>query len=305
MVQDTLVGLLGAALIVGSMVAAIDYQETDDGEVTDPPAQIGESVWRASGCEAGSLFWTPSTDDLDDVVGPRLTPAEGPVSGNGLFWLFVFSCDSASVNGLSVSPPSGAAALVSVQEPDKTANVSAPDGWAAVPAWYGPGDSDVSEVFQEHGFEHVPARATVGTSSTPLNDQVRVAIDAPEGVFEADLTVTGPTTTREVQGAMVGTDGDTFSVFHGPEQMDRRGNGTATVQTQGTTWVERLGLQPTPYAIAYDQGMSWNFTFQHEAWDANGTQGNQTQATAGSSLDEAPLPAEPSSLGSRWADVGR
>lgn len=274
MVRDTLVGLLGAVLIVGSMVTAINYQEAGspatDGEVEDAPPPIGKSTWRASGCEAGSLYWTPSLEDLDEVVGPRLTPSEGPLPGSGLFWLFVYSCDRSSVDGLSVPPPSGAAALVAVEEPDDTRNVSAPDGWTAVPTWYAPSDSPVAEVFEDHELDHTPARATLGSTSTPLSDQVRLTIEAPSGTIEADMTVTGSPEERVVEGALVGTSEETFSVFAGEERMDRRQDGTATVDTQGTTWVERLNLDPAPYEIAYDTGMSWNFTFQHEPWTGTG-----------------------------------
>lgn len=293
MVRDTLVGVLGAVLIVGSMVAAINYQEggpaSQDGEVSDAPAPIGKSVWRASSCEAASLYWTPSMEALDEVVGPHLTPSEGPVPGSGLFWLFAYSCDRASVDGLSVPPPSGAAALVAVEEPDDTRNVSAPDGWTAVPTWYAPADSRVSEVFTDHEFNHTPARATVQSSSTPLNDQVRMTIDAPQGTLSADMTVSGTPEERVVEGGLVGTSEETFSVFSGEERMDRRQDGTATVDTQGTTWVERLGLEPTPYQIAYDTQMSWNFTFQHEPWETGSTDGEDDGGSSNASASEASL----------------
>jgi hypothetical protein len=299
-VQDTLVGLLGAVLIVGSMVTAINLQETAPaGEAEDAPAPIGKSVWRASGCEAGSLFWTPSLEDLDEVVGERLDPAEGPVPDNGLFWLFVYSCESSTVDGLSVPPQSGAAALALVEEPDDTHNVSAPDGWTAVPTWYGSSDSRVSEIFEKHEFELVPAQASLGTTSTPLNDQVRLSIDAPEGRLTADMTVSGEASEREVEGAMVGTDEETFSVFHGPESMQRSEDGSARVETQGTTWVERLNLEPSPYSIAYDQDMSWNFTFEHEPWDAeaNATDGGNASMDAGV--------GQASGLRGSWIDLVR
>lgn len=285
MVKDTLVGVLGAVLIVGSMVAAIDYQDVPDVEddgTGGPPAPIGKSVWRASSCEAGSVYWTPSLGDLDEVVGPHLTPAEGPLPDRGLFWLFVFECSSSAVDGLRVTPPSGGAALVAVEEPEDTHNVTAPDGWAAVPTWYGSPDSRVTGIFQKHEFHHTPAQTALGSSSTPLSDQVRLQIDAPEGTFQADLTLTGDARERVVDGALVGTDEDTFSVFSGEERMQRRSDGTARIQTTGTTWVERLDLDPTPFSISYDTQMAWNFTFQHEPWQ---TEDNGTDVEQGSASD--------------------
>lgn len=289
MVQDTIVGLLGAVLIVGSMVAAINTQDTatpGGDEVEDAPPSIGTSTWKASSCEAGSLYWTPPLEALDEVVGPH-TPAEGPLPDRGLFWLFVYDCDRSSVNGLRISPPTGATALVAVEEPGDTRNVSAPDGWAAVPSQYGSPDSRVGDVFTEHGFNYTPAQAAVGTSSTPLSDDVRVTLDTPTGYFEASMTLTGPTSQRTVEGALVGTSEETFSVFHGEERMDRRENGTATIDTRGTTWVERLNLDPTPYSIAYDQSMSWNFTFKHEPRDAAGNETDSSDAATPTPTPEA------------------
>lgn len=280
MVQDTFVGILGAALIVGSMVVAIESQEqtTSDVEVEGPPPASGTSTWRASNCQAGSLYWTPSLEDLDEVVGPNYDPAPGPLPDRGLFWIFAFDCRSSGVDGLRISPPSGAAALVAIQEPDNTRNVSAPDGWIAVPTWYGTASSPVSEVFEEHGFEHTDAQVGLGSTSTLLGDQVRFTIETANGSLEATMTVTGSATERSMEGALVGTDPDTFSVFSGPEEMQRREDGTATVQTQGTTWVERLNLDPSPYGIAYDTNMAWNFTFEHEPWNASqSSQGNESQ----------------------------
>ena len=32
-------------------------------------------------------------------------------------------------------------------------------------------------------------------------------------------------------------------------------------QSSGTTWMDRLNLEPTPFAVAYDTDFSWDFTF--------------------------------------------
>lgn len=298
MVQDTLAGLLGAALIVGSMAGAIQFQATDtpgEEDVEGPPPAPERSSWSAEGCRAGSIFWTPPLEALDEVVGPNYEPAPGPVPDRGLFWLFVFECQRSSVNGLRISPPSGAAALAAVEEPDDTRNVTAPDGWAAVPTWYGPSSGPVSEVFQRHGFSHTTAQTGLGVASNALSDTVRVTIDSPTGVLEADLTLTGSESRREVEGALVGTDPDRFSVFSGPETMQRTSDGTARVETRGTTWVERLDLDPTPFRVAYDRAMSWDFTFRDEPWDE--AAGNATDATLPADPGAAPGPGSPT-----WPD---
>lgn len=296
--QDALVGILGAVLIVGSMAATIEYTQTgassSGDEVEGPPPRLGTSSWRATNCEAASLFWTPELSVLEEVVGPNYEPSPGPSPqpNTGLFWLFTFECGHASVNGLRVSPPSGGAALVAVQEPDDTRNVSAPDGWAAIPSWYGPEHSRVSDVVAEHGFNLTPAQTALGSSSSPLGDQVRMVIDSPTGHLEASVTVTGSTTQRTVQGALVGTDPDLFSVAYGPERMTRRSNGTATVETRGTTWVERLNLAANPYAIAYDTQMSWNFTLEDEPWSQSSNATNATTSRAPAVGPGVPGPSE-------------
>lgn len=287
MVQDTLVGVLGAVLIVGSMVVAIDAQDIStpgEGEVTDAPSPIGKSVWRASSCEALTLTWAPPLEDLGEITGPH-TPAEGPLPGRGEFQLVVFDCRQGSLDGLSISPPTGGSALVAVEEPENPRNVTASDGWMAVASQYGSPDSRLADVFEEHGFDYVDAHAAVSSTSTPLGDQVGITLDPPGGYLEATVTVTGSASERSAEQAFVGTDEDTFSVFAGEEGSDRRSQGAATVTTQGTTWVERLGLAPSPVSVAYDTNRGWNVTFQHEPWDPAGGEG--TNATLAGSVAPA------------------
>lgn len=284
MASDTLVGIFGALVIVGSMAGVIQTLDTGGAgggptsgeEIAGPKPQPERSSFAAEGCRAMSLYWTPPLDALDEVVGPHWTPAEGPVSGRGLFWLFAYECPTTIVDGLKRGASSGAAAIVAIEEPQDPRNVSDVGGWAAIPEWIGPKGSATTGIFREHRFNVTFGSGAVGVQSTPLGQQVRMVIDTPDGTLEASAAMTGQPQQREVEGALVGTRPSTFSVFTGPETMQRQTTGSAVVQTTGTTWVERLNLEPSPYRVAYDTQMSWDFTMWHEPWNPANMTANAT-----------------------------
>lgn len=277
MVNDTLVGLIGAVLIVGSMTVVIQALADEEGpsegdQVDGPPPAVGTSTFSASGCQAFSAFWSPDVATLEPVVGPHWTPAEPTAPSRGLFWLFAYECPETSVNGLRQGGSNGAAALVAIETPSDERNVSAPDGWVAVPEWIGAAEAKSTEIMAKHGFNVTRGSGSVGVIESPLGDQVRAVIDTPDGSVEITSMVGGPAESRSVDGALVGVHPDTFSVFTGPEQMERRTAGQATVQTTGQTWVDTLGLEPVPSQVAYDTEMSWAFEVFDEPWDPSGNE---------------------------------
>lgn len=275
MAQDTVVGVLGALIIVGSMAGVIQALDTgpgDDGEVTGPPAPPGKTRFTADGCQALTLIWTPDRSTLDEVVGPRWTPARastvpaadaGP--DQGVFMLFGYRCPSTAVDGISRGSMTGGGALVPVQDPEDPRNVTA-DAWVAAPEIVQARASAIFEPFQRHRFPTTAGSVAVGTDDTPLGTRVRMIFETPDGRIEASAVLGGSSQSSDDRVAVVGTDPAWFSVMHGSESKDRRTTGSATVQTSGTTWVDELGLEPTPSQVAYDTGFSWDFTLEHEPW---------------------------------------
>lgn len=277
MVQDTLVGLLGAVLIVGSMVATIEYQDAGadtNAEVDGPPPAAGDSKFTADACEAITLVWNPATSALDDVVGPHYTPAEGP-NGQGVFLLFGYDCPRTSVNSITRGSGSGGAALVAIEEPDDTRNISA-DGWVAAPEVVGSSDEQLFDEYDKHEFPVTEGSVSVGTQTTLTSTQARLIFDTPDGQIEASTLVTGAEEDVSRSISVVGTDADWFSAMHGEEEATRQTTGSATVETSGSTWIDELNLEPTPAEVYYDTGFSWDFTIEHEPWESNATENAST-----------------------------
>ncbi len=277
MVKDTVVGVIGALVIVGSMAGVIQGLETEDGGgdgVGGPPPAQGLSTFSVERCRALTLTWAPQMEAVEEITGPW-TPVEGPTPGSALFLLFAWECPHTTVDGILRGSQSGAAALVPIQVPDDTRNVSA-DAWVATPEMIGPRTSPVTANFEQHGFAVTHGSGSVGVQSTPLGDRLRMVVETPEGTLEASATVTGSASARDLSTAVVGTSEETFSVMNGTEQMQRQTTGTATVQTSGTTWVERLDLAPAPNQIAYDTGFSWDFALSDEPFSG----GNETAEPA-------------------------
>lgn len=278
MVKDTVVGVIGALVIIGSMAGVIQGLETDDTDTGDgvggpPPAQ-GLSTFKAESCRALTLTWTPQASAVEPFVAPW-TPVEGPAPGSALFLLFAWECPDTTVDGILRGTQSGAAALVPIETPGETKNVTA-DAWVATPEVIGPRGSSVTGVFGEHAFPVTHGSGSVGVQSTPVGDQLRMVVDTPSGTLEATATVGGQATSRDLSTAVVAAAEDPFSVMNGTEEMQRRTTGTAVVQTSGTTWVETLDLAPAPFEVAYDTGLSWDFTLSDEPIESGNATSNAT-----------------------------
>lgn len=243
------------ALLVVLSVALAGCLSLGTGDDASPTAR-----WTSSGCAGASLVWTPSIEDLDAIVGPW-QPAEGPVSGRGVFVLFAFECPDTRIDGEATGPVSGGAAIVPVETPNATHGIET-DGWAAIPEHVG--DAPVAELFETHGFTVPDGDASVAIDRSPLGWRVRMTYNASDGQVAADGGVDPNATPEELRNALVADHAEPFSVFHGPEQRTRR-TGQATVQASGETWVSRLGLEPTPFSYAVDTKFGWDFTFERDA----------------------------------------
>lgn len=292
MVRDSVVGILGVLVIVGSMGVLIETQLRDssadattntDGNVQ--AATVNASVWRTQNCQTASLYWEPSTSDLEPHTGPHEPRSTG---SGGMFWLFAYDCPDSTVNGVATDGASGAGAFALVEEPDDTRNVSAEDGWVATLEWITNSDDRTRDALERKAFNVNDGTVTIDTTNVLQGRQISVTIETSEGSLTGDALITGAPSTRTVERAYVNVREDPFGVAHGPLTETRQTTGSGTVQTSGTTWVERLGLQPTPSSIAFAASGSWNYTITREPTNATG---NQTQSV----LTESPSLLEPAS----------
>lgn len=216
--------------------------------------------WTAADCTGVSLVWTPSLDALDGAVGPW-TPAEGPLPGRGVFVLFAFECPDTLIDGNATGPVSGGAAIVPIETPDRTHGIEA-DGWAALPEHVG--DPAVAELFDDHGFAVPDGEASVTVDATAAGRRARMTYATSNGTVAADGVVDAQAEARDLDNALVADHAEPFSVFHGPESMERR-SGQAVVEASGETWVSRLDLEPVPFRLAVDTAFGWDFTFELNA----------------------------------------
>lgn len=266
-VNATLVGVLGALVVVGSMVAVLEVrggeEARDQDDVVQVPAGLGRDRWSADECHALSLVWTPPLAALDDVVGPQWTPIEGPLPGRGLFVLFAYHCDEHVLNGVRRPASDAGAVIVRIADPADTHGVDNATGWSAVPEWTG--DPTILDMVDDHGFTVAPGTTEVTVTETALGLQVDLRYTTDEGEIIATATLAATTEPRDVYGALVATSDGTFGVFEGPETMTRHATGTAIVEATGDTWVSTLDLEPVPFGVAYDRDFAWDFTFWSEA----------------------------------------
>lgn len=238
---------------------------------TDPPAApsqradgppVGEVTarWTSSDCTGVSLVWTPPLEALEEVAGPW-TPAEGPLPDRGVFVLFAVECPDTVIDGNATGTVSGGAAIVRIETPEATHGIEA-DGWSAVPEHVG--DPAVSQLFRDHGFTVPEGEASVSLERSPAGWRAQMTYATANGTVAADGGVDPQAEERDVEGALVADHADPFSVFHGPESMERR-TGHAVVDSSGETWVSRLDLEATPFSYAVDTDFSWDFTFERDA----------------------------------------
>lgn len=276
MVNDSVVGVIGALVIVGSMAAAIQTLDTGDGPTgTDsgPPAAPDQTRWQATGCQALTLTWDVPAADLEEHVAPW-TPAQG-----GEFRLTAWSCDANAVNASDVGSASGAFAIVPVEAPEDAKNVTA-DAWRAAPEVVGPAGDAVPDAYAANGFPVTDGSASVTVDATPLTRQASITIDTPDGELTADAVIQDSPSDAEARLATLAPGNETFSVAYGTETATERPATQAIVQTSGDTWVQELGLSDTPDEATLAEDLERRLSMWEVAWDqtvpANATAGAGT-----------------------------
>jgi hypothetical protein len=304
-VRDAAVGIVGAILIVGSMGLFIETQlGASSGQDTDiagddgsqPQARVNASNWQTSDCTTVGLYWEASTSALEEYTGPHEPKQEGSA---GQFWLFAYDCTDSTVDGNSSDGASGAAAFALVEEPDDPHNTTAPDGWVATLEWIVGDDDRTADVLDEQRFNVTSGSASIERTTSPLGSgQIQVAIETTEGTLNADLTVSGESSTETVDRAYVNTLDDPFAVATGPLTQPAQTVGESLVRTSGTTWVERLGLDPSPSSIAYGSGGEWNLSLT--TFPADGNETNETSPALTGPDSPVPDPSPPRTHPTSW-----
>lgn len=255
--------LLAVALLAAGLAGCLTATDPASGPSPGPDGLAADDAtarWTSQDCTGVSLVWTPPLDALDEVAGPW-TPAEGPVPERGVFVLFAVECPDTVIDGNATGPVSGGAAIVRIETPETTHGIEG-DGWSAVPEHVG--DPPIAELFETHGFTVPEGSASVDVTRSPAGWRAQMTYTTPNGTVSADGGVDPQAEERDVEGALVADHADPFSVFHGPETMERR-TGHAVVESSGETWVSRLDLEPVPFSYAVDSAFGWDFTFERDA----------------------------------------
>lgn len=258
----------------------------DDGDATDvpeedAPPERATTAWSTSDCRAVQPGWTVDREALDELVGPRWTPASasavpGVDAGpdQGVFFLFGFDCGATSLNGTSVGSTTGGAALVALEAPGDARGVQA-DAWiAAVEHLHG--SETVAEAFRGHHLPVAEGDASVEVEPSPQGTQARLTYETSGGSVDVTAVYGGNAESVSSEVAVVGPDPDWFAVMHGPESADQRETNLATAEASGDTWMQRLDLEATPAFVWLNTAFEWSFTLEHEPWegeDATGSAG--------------------------------
>jgi hypothetical protein len=282
--NDTVVGVVGALVIVASLALAIQAVEEDEVAPTGPPAAPDQTRWIAEDCTAMTLVWDVPPEDLEEHVQPW-TPAT--FAGDGEFRLTAWTCGSNSVNGSDEGAQSGAAAVVAVEEPANPRNVSA-DTWYATPELVGGASDAVPAAFAGTGFPVTNGSASVSVDDTPLARGAEMAIDSGDGQVTANAVLSGDASEVEERSATLAPGNETFAVAYGLDAGDRQEATQAVVQSEGETWVDELGLAEEPDEALLLENLERQRSMWEADWDrtvpdedATGNQTAPTNATAG------------------------
>lgn len=273
--KDTIVGVLGALVIVGSLAGAISMLEEEELE-TETPAAFDQSRWDGDDCRTLTMVWNVDADQLAEHVDPW-TPRTDPI-GDGEFRLVAWECGENTLNNTDVGDQSGAFAMVLIEEPEDTRNVTR-DEWRALPEAIGDTGDGIAGAFDRHGFQ-----ATEGTSSFEELDamaalDMETTISTEDGQIDVSTTFLESPESFEEDDATVAPGNETFSAATGTTEGDQRSAATATVEASGETWVSELGLSEEPDQTLYQTGVSFSLSLFDLPFDAVPPDEQETDGT--------------------------
>lgn len=270
MVKDTVVGVVGALVIVGSMAGAVQMltppAEEQDETGEGPPAAPEQTRWRAQQCRAVTLAWAVDPGDVEEHVRPWTPETSG---GQATFQLVGWTCSSNEVNATREGSASGAFALVPVEEPEDTRNETA-DQWRAAAEVLGDVDGPIAGGFDHHGFAVADGSASVTSTDAVLGRQVSATIDGPDGTVQAELVVQDDPQEVEREVATLAPNEERFAVAPTSESSTQRTAAQAVVDSSGETWVSQLGLSESPDEAYLHTQLSWNTTIRHQSLPGTG-----------------------------------
>lgn len=262
MAQDTLVGMLGALLIVGSMAGVLqltgDQDSPGDGEdrIVGNPPPLGLDTWTAETCRQITAIWHPSQQALQAEIGPRWQPAQGPQAGQGVFGLTTYDCPRMAVSGLDEGATQGGMAWVLIRAPEDPQNVTART-WKATPELFTPGDGDLHEALTDHTFQATEATVEITTTDLLAGSRVQSTLTTSDGTVILNAIFTAQGAQRTVHEAHLGVD-DRFAAINGTAQGTTQETGQAAATSQGDTWVSRLNLATQPARVVLTEDLSWD-----------------------------------------------
>lgn len=261
--KDTVVGVIGALVIVGSMAGAIAFLEEEPLE-DDAPAALDQTRWSGEMCRSLTLVWTVEPDALEEHVEPWSVLESG--SGEAEFRLVAWECGANTVNNVREGGESGAFALVTVETPEDDRNVTAEE-WRASPEVVRAAGEGVGEAFAEHGFPVAAGSVTLEVVESLAAVEVQGVIDSGDGALEISGVFLGVAEEVEQQSATLAPGGDRFSVFVGSTSGQEREAFQASVESTGETWVEELGLGD-PEEAWFVTEEAWRFSMWDLPFDA-------------------------------------
>jgi len=219
-------------------------------------------------CKGLTVGWTPTLASLQQLVGPRWHPAQGPVPGHGILLLFATSCPQSHIGKTAMGAFTIGVVIVPVENPADSHGIHQTNkqGWAVVTDVLGPEASPVAQLFKRHGFAVTDAKVKLTMHRGAKDNEPSISLVTPEGHMEVHAQVSGPAKRFDYISALAGTDASVFSVMTGPESASRQDQGMAIVTAEGDTWVSRLGLDAKPTKVTLDQGFIWSFRFSEQPY---------------------------------------
>lgn len=261
--KDTVVGVIGALVIVGSMAGAIAFLEEEPLE-DEAPAALDQTRWSGEMCRSLILVWSVEPDLLDEHVEPWTVRESG--SGEAEFRLVAWECGANTVNNVREGAESGAFALVPVEAPEDDRNVTADEWRASLEVVRVPGEA-VGEAFAKHGFPVSAGSVTLEVLESLAAVEVEGVIDSGDGALEVSGVFLGTVEGVEHRSATLAPGANRFSVFVGTTSGEQREAFQASVESTGETWVETLGLGD-PEEAWFVSEEAWRFSMWDLPFDA-------------------------------------